>query len=36
MPEAVIVSTSRSPIVRAFNGSLSIILPYYLNVQMVK
>ena len=35
MPEAVIVATARSPIGRAFKGSLTIIRPDDLTVQMV-
>jgi acetyl-CoA C-acetyltransferase len=36
MPEAVIVSTARSPIGRAFKGSLTTIRPDDLAVQMIK
>ena len=36
MPEAVIVSTARSPIGRAFKGSLKDIRPDDLTVQMVR
>jgi acetyl-CoA C-acetyltransferase len=36
MPEAVIVSTARSPIGRAFKGSLKTIRPDDLAVQMIK
>ncbi|HEY0690055.1 MAG TPA: acetyl-CoA C-acyltransferase, partial [Kribbella sp.] len=36
MPEAVIVSTARSPIGRAYKGSLKDIRPDDLAVQMIK
>ena len=36
MPEAVIVATARSPIGRAFKGSMTSIRPDDLTVQMVK
>src|SRR6202012_830880 len=36
MPEAVIVATARSPIGRAFKGSLASIRPDDLTVQMVR
>jgi len=36
MPEAVIVSTARSPIGRAYKGSLTSIRPDDLAVQMIK
>jgi acetyl-CoA C-acetyltransferase len=36
MPEAVIVATARSPIGRAFKGSLTTIRPDDLTVQMIK
>ena len=36
MPEAVIVATTRSPIGRAFKGSLKDLRPDDLTVQMVK
>ncbi len=36
MPEAVIVSTARSPIGRAFKGSLKDMRPDDLAVQMVR
>ncbi|MFD0851764.1 acetyl-CoA C-acyltransferase, partial [Actinomadura adrarensis] len=36
MPEAVIVATARSPIGRAFKGSLKDVRPDDLTVQMVK
>ena len=36
MPEAVIVSTARSPIGRAFKGSLKDMRPDDLAVQMVQ
>ena len=35
MPEAVIVATARSPIGRAFKGSLTSIRPDDLTVQLV-
>jgi acetyl-CoA C-acetyltransferase len=35
MPEAVIVATARSPIGRAFKGSLVSIRPDDLTVQMI-
>src|SRR5260370_14683261 len=36
MPEAVIVATARSPVGRAFKGSLTTIRPDDLTVQMIK
>ena len=36
MPEAVIVATARSPIGRAFKGSLTTIRPDDLTVQIVR
>jgi len=36
MPEAVIVSTARSPIGRAYKGSLTTIRPDDLAVQMIR
>lgn len=36
MPEAVIVATARSPIGRAFKGSLKDIRPDDLTAQMIK
>ena len=36
MPEAVIVATARSPIGRAFKGSLKDVRPDDLTVQMIR